>query len=69
VIVSRAFPAPSWSRTELDGLATRNRAVAILSDVGEEDVAGHSPRLAVAALPGSMSERPVRLLRPEVEEE
>src|SRR3954467_3222022 len=64
VIVSKAFLAFSWPRKELDGLTTRSNVIAILSDVGEVDVAEHSPRLAVAALPGSLSERLVRLLRP-----
>ena len=65
VIVSQAFLAFYWPRKELDGLATRSKVIAILSDVGEADVADHSPRLAVAAFPGSQSERLVRLLRPE----
>src|SRR5690348_16530268 len=67
VIVAKAFLAFSWSRKELDGITTRDRVTAILSDVGEPDVARHSPRLAVAAFPGSLSERLVHLLRPEEE--
>lgn len=63
VVVSRAFLQFSWPRKELDGLATRPKVVAILSDVAEEEVAGHSPRLAVAALPGSLSEHLIRLIR------
>ena len=69
VVVSKAFLGFSWSRKELDGLATRSRVVAILVDLVEADVARHSPRLAVAAFPGSLSERLVRLLRPEDEGE
>jgi TIR domain len=69
VVVSRAFLGFSWSRKELDGLTTRSRVVAILADLVEADVAKHSPRLAVAAFPGSLSERLVRLLRPEDEGE
>lgn len=41
--------------------------MAILSDLVEADVAKHSARLAVAAFPGSLSKRLVRLLRPEDE--
>jgi hypothetical protein len=65
VIVSRAFLAFRWPRKELDGLTTRRKVIAILADVGEEDVADHSPRLAVAAFAGSHAERLVHLLRPE----
>ncbi len=65
VVVSREFLASSWPREELDGLTTRSQVVAILSDVGEADVARHSPRLAVAAFPGAMAERLVNLLRRE----
>jgi hypothetical protein len=65
VIVSRAFLAFWWPRKELDGLTTRRKVIAILADVGEEDVADHSPRLAVAAFAGSHAERLVHLLRPE----
>ena len=53
------------SRKELEGLTTRSKVIAILSDVGDADVSKHSPRLAVAAFSGSFSERLVRLLRPE----
>jgi hypothetical protein len=65
VIVSHAFLAFSWPRKELDGLTTRRKVIAVLSDVDEEDVADHSPRLAVTAFPGSHAERLVHLLRPE----
>ena len=65
MVVSREFLAFSWPRKELDGLAARSRVVAILADVGEADVARHSPRLAVAAFPGELSDRLVCLLRPE----
>ncbi len=65
VVVSREFLAFAWPRKELDGLATRSRVVAILSDVGEADVARHSPRLAVAAFPGALADRLDRLLGPE----
>ena len=64
VVVSKAFLGFSWSRKELDGLTTRLRVVALLHDLGKAEVARHSPRLAVAAFPGSLSERLVRLLRP-----
>jgi hypothetical protein len=64
VIVSHAFLAFWWPRKELDGLTTRRNVVSILSDVVEEDVADHSPRLAVAAFPGTPAERLVHLLRP-----
>ncbi len=67
VIVSKEFLKFSFSRKELDGLTTRSKVIAILSDVGEEVVSRHSPRLAVAAFSGSLSDRLVRLLRPEDE--
>ena len=67
VIVSKELLAFSWPRKELDGLTTRSKVIAILSDVGEEVVSRHSPRLAVAAFSGSLSDRLVRLLRPEEE--
>ena len=63
VVVSRAFLKFSWTRKELDGLTTRSKVVAILSDIIESEVAGHSPRLAVAAFPGTLKERLVRLIR------
>ena len=65
VIVSREFLKFSFSRKELDGLTTRRKVIAILSDVGEEVVSRHSPQLAVAAFSGSLSDRLVRILRPE----
>ena len=65
VVVSKEFLGFSYSRKELDGLATRRKVIAILSDVGEADVSVHSPRLAVAAFSGTLSERLVRLFRPE----
>ena len=43
VVVSREFLAFAWPRKELDGLATRRQVVAVLSDVGEADVAGIPP--------------------------
>ena len=58
-------PEVLFSRKELDGLTTRSKVIAILSDVGEEVVSRHSPRLAVASFLGSLSDRLVRLLRPE----
>src|SRR5215208_143985 len=61
VIVSRQFLKSSYPRKDLDGLAIRRRVVALLSDVVEEDVARHSPRLAVAAHPGAMAGRLARL--------
>ncbi len=67
VIVSKEFLKFSFSRKELDGLTTRNKVIPILSDAGEEVVSRHSPRLAVAAFSGSLSDRLVRLLRPEEE--
>jgi TIR domain len=67
VVVSRAFLQFSWPRKELDVVTTRSKVVAILSDIIEEDVVGHSPGLAVAALPGSLSGRLVRLIHPEDE--
>src|SRR3954447_15385294 len=57
VVVSPEFLASSWPRKERDGLATRSQVVAFLADVGEVDVARHSPRLAVAAFPGALSDR------------
>jgi len=63
VIISKASLASSWSRKELDGLTTRSGVVAILPDIIEADVAGHSSGLAVAASPGSPSKRLVGLLR------
>jgi hypothetical protein len=69
VIVSKAFLSFSWTRKELDGLTMRRKAISILADVSEADVAKHSARLAVAALPDSLPDRLVRLLRPEDETE
>jgi len=63
VIISKAFLASSSSRKVLDDLTTRSGVVAILADIIEADVAGRSPGLAVAASPGSPSERLVCLLR------
>ena len=51
VVVSRAFLGFSWSRKELDGLATRSRVMAILMDVGESDV-GVGPGPAPPTRPG-----------------
>jgi hypothetical protein len=65
VIVTKAFLSFSWPRKELDGLTIRRKVVSILADVSENDVAKHSARLAVAALPDALPERLVRLLRPE----
>ena len=65
VVVSKEFLKFSYSRKELDGLATRRKVIAILSDVGEAVVSRYSPRLAVAAFSGSLSERLIRLLQPE----
>lgn len=65
VIVSREFLGYAWPRKDLDGLAGRKKVLAILTDVGESDVSRHSARLAIAAFPGSLSDRLVRLLRPE----
>src|SRR6478672_4159471 len=66
VIVSRAFLGFDWPRKELDGLTIRRKVIAILSDVDEEVVATHCPRLAVAAFPGAQAGRLVHLLRPGV---
>ncbi len=63
VVVSREFLKYSWTLKELDGLTTRRMVVAVLSHIVESDVAGHSPRLAIAAFPGTLSERLVRLIR------
>ena len=65
VIISKEVLGFSYSRKELDGLTTRTKVFAILSDVGEEVVSRHSARLVVAAFSGSLSDRLVRLLRPE----
>ncbi len=67
VVVSKEFLGFSYSRKELDGLAGRGKVIAVLSDVGEAVVSRHSPRLAIAAFSGSLSERLVRLLRIEDE--
>src|SRR4051794_38001690 len=64
VVVSREFLTFWWARKDLDGLAARRRVYPVLSDVVEADVADHSPKLAVAALPGSLSDRLVRLIHP-----
>ena len=65
VVVSKAFLGLSYSRKELDGLTTRRKVIAVLSDVGEAIVSKHSPRLAVAAFSGSLADRLVCLIRPE----
>ncbi len=67
VVVSKELLGFSYSRKELDGLTTRSKVIAVLSDVGEAAVSRHSPRLAVAAFSGTLSERLVRLLRSEDE--
>jgi hypothetical protein len=64
VIVSRDFLKFSYPRKELDGLTTRRKVVSLLSGIGEEDVQGHSPRLAVASYPQAMADRLPRLFLP-----
>ena len=65
VVVSKEFLKFSYSRKELDGLTTRSKVIPILMDVDEAVVSRHSPRLSVAAFSGTLSDRLVRLLRPE----
>ena len=65
VVVSREFLKFSYPRKELDGLATRPQVVALLSDLTEDDVRHHSPKLAVAAYPGALAGRLDRLFRPD----
>ena len=67
VLVSKEFLKFSYTRKELDGLTTRSKVIAVLADVDEAVVSKHSPRLAVAALSGSHSDRLVCLLRPDGE--
>jgi hypothetical protein len=63
VVVSAEFLKMHWPRKDLDGLAARPRVVALLHGVAEDDLRDCSPRLAVAAIPGGMTEHLVRLVR------
>lgn len=63
VVISREFLHQGYSRRDLDLLAARDRAVCLLFGVDERDVGEFSAKLAVAALPGTMAELLVRLLR------
>lgn len=63
VVISTDFLQLNHGRKELDGLAGRSRVVSLLLDASERDVAAHSPKLAVSAIPGSMLEHLVRKLR------
>ena len=64
MVVSREFLKFSWSRKELDGLTTRSKVVAILSDIIESDVADTPPG-SPSRLSRAPWERLVRLIRPE----
>ena len=63
VIVSREFLKFSHPRKELDGLTIRRKVVTLLAGVTETVVAAHSPRLAVAAMPGSLDGELARLFQ------
>lgn len=63
ILVTEEFARMPWPRRDLDALADHDRVVALLCGIEEEDVAGLSPRLAVAAIPGCHHEQVVRLLR------
>jgi hypothetical protein len=63
VVISFDFLALKYERKELDGLASRSRVVSLLRDASEREVALHSPKLAVSAIPGSMVAHLVRRLR------
>jgi hypothetical protein len=63
VVVSLGFLRLSYPRKELDGLTIRRKVLPVLAGVEEREVTGHSPRLAVAALPSGGNL--VRLIRPD----
>src|SRR5690348_9605217 len=62
VLISTALLRMGWSRRDLDALALRRRVVPLLHGLGERDVARHSPRLAVAAVPEALADRLARRL-------
>lgn len=53
VVLTVEFLGLGFSRNELDRLTRRSKVLSILAGVTEREIAGHSPRLAVAALPSS----------------
>ncbi len=63
VLVSAHFLKLNLPPRELDGLSSRRNVVSLLHGVAEEDVAEHSRRLAVSAIPGTMIEQLVKILR------
>jgi hypothetical protein len=63
VLLSKDFLKMGWARKDLDGLAGRKKVVSLLVGIDEEVVATHSPSLATAAIPGTMTEQLVNLLR------
>jgi hypothetical protein len=63
VIISRDFLHLDWQAKVLEGLAHRRRVIGLLWGVDESDVALHSRGLAVSAMPGSMAEDLVRMVR------
>jgi hypothetical protein len=63
VVLTHEFLTSCPDRSELDGLAKRRRVVSVLHGVDETDVAEYSPRLAMAAVPGSLIGRLERLVR------
>ena len=65
VVLSAEFLKLHYPPKDLDGLAGRSKVVPVLFDVNEAELAEQSSRLAVAAIPGSMIEHLVRLLRPD----
>lgn len=65
LIVSRHFLKLAWEEPVLDELAAQDEVIALLHGIDEEQVSPHSPRLAVAAIPGSLAGNLDRLLRHE----
>jgi hypothetical protein len=63
LVVSGPFLGFSWSAKVLDAVASRREVVSPLHGVGEEAVRPHSRSLAVNAIPSSMTENLVQLVR------
>ena len=63
VLITDDFLRRSYSGFVLDAIATRPQVISLLCGVVEDDVARHSSKLAVAAIPGCYHEGIVPLVR------